>query len=448
MTKLERLHKSIWPASALLNEKSGELSLGGLPISELIAEFGTPVFILDENDFRGRATKFRDAMHKFFGANANVYYASKAFTSIATCKWLAEDGLNLDVCTGGELAVALAAKFPANRIELHGNNKSLAEIEEAIKVGVRYIVADSLIELDRINSIAGHLGKKQAVFIRLTPGISAHTHESIATAHEDVKFGFSIASGAAKLAVVTAMNAEHISLEGIQCHIGSQIFDDAGFILAVERLVKFIADVKKTHNVELHQLNFGGGFGIAHVESDDPMDVEQVLEQIHEALVASCDEYEISMPSVAIEPGRAIVGPSMVTLYQVGTVKDVVLEDGKTRTYISVDGGMSDNIRSSLYGAEYSALLANRMTSAPLTPSRVVGKHCESGDIIIRDIALPSDIVPGDVLAIPATGAYGRSMASNYNHILRPPVIAIRDGKSKTIIRREKITDLLALEEG
>lgn len=448
MADVNRLNKSIWPVSAALHEKSGELALGGLSISELMAEHGTPVFILDENDFRSRATKFRNAMEKFFGANADVYYASKAFTSVATCKWLAEDGLNIDVCTGGELAVALAAKFPANRIELHGNNKSLAEIEEAITVGVRYIVADSLIELDRINSIAGHLGKKQAVLIRLTPGITAHTHESIATAHEDVKFGFSIASGAAMLAAVTAINAENISLEGVHCHIGSQIFDDAGFILAIERLVKFISDVKKTHNVELHHLDFGGGFGIAYIESDDPMDVEQVLEKIHDALVASCKKYEISMPSIAIEPGRAIAGPSMVTLYQVGTVKDVVLEDGKTRTYISVDGGMSDNIRPSLYGAEYSALLANRTSSAPLVTSRLVGKHCESGDIIIRDIALPSDIVPGDVLAIPATGAYGRSMASNYNHILRPPVIAVRDGKSKTIIRREKISDLLALEEG
>lgn len=448
MAEVNRLNKSIWPANATVDEKSGELILGGSTISELIVEHGTPAFILDEVDFRTRAKKFRDAMHKFFGAEAKVYYASKAFTSIATCKWLAEDGLNLDVCTDGELAVALAAKFPANRIELHGNNKSLSEIEEAIKVGVRYIVADSLIELDRINSIAGRLGKKQPVLIRLTPGISAHTHESIATAHEDVKFGFSIASGAAMLAAVTAINAEHISLEGVHCHIGSQIFDDAGFILAIERLVKFIAEVKKTHNVQLHHLDFGGGFGIAYVESDDPMDVEKVLEKIYEALVTSCKKSEISLPTIAIEPGRAIVGPSMVTLYQVGTVKDVVLEDGKTRTYISVDGGMSDNIRPSLYGAEYSALLATRTSTAPLVSSRLVGKHCESGDIIIRDIALPSDIVPGDVLAIPATGAYGRSMASNYNHVLRPPVIAVRDGKSKTIIRREKISDLLALEEG
>ncbi|MFM8254418.1 MAG: diaminopimelate decarboxylase, partial [Actinomycetota bacterium] len=375
-------------------------------------------------------------------------YASKAFTSVATCKWLEADGVNLDVCTGGELAVALAANFPPNRIEVHGNNKSVAEIEEAIRVGVRYIVADSLIELDRINSIAGRLGKKQAILLRLTPGISAHTHESIATAHEDVKFGFSIASGAAMLAAVTALNREHLILEGVHCHIGSQIFDDSGFILAIERLIKFIAEVKKSHGVELHHLNFGGGFGIAYTDLDGPMDIHHVLQKIHEALVAQCEKIEIAMPTIAIEPGRAIAGPAMVTLYEVGTVKDVVLEDGKTRTYISVDGGMSDNIRPSLYGAEYTALLANRISNAPNAPSRVVGKHCETGDIVIRDIALPSDIVPGDVLAIPATGAYGRSMASNYNHILRPPVIAVRDGVAKTIIRREKISDLLALEEG
>jgi diaminopimelate decarboxylase len=416
--------------------------------TQLVADFGTPAFVLDEADFRARAIKFRDAMHKFFGENAHVYYASKAFTSIATSKWLAADGLSIDVCTGGELAVALAAKFPPSRIEVHGNNKSLEEIEEAIKVGVRFIVADSLIELDRINSIAGKLGKRQSILLRLTPGISAHTHESIATAHEDVKFGFSIASGAAMLAAVTAINAANIKLEGVHCHIGSQIFDDASFILAIERLVKFIADLKKSHGIELAHLDFGGGFGIAYVEGDDPMDVELVLEKIHHALVTQCARFEINIPAIAIEPGRAIVGPSMVTLYQVGTVKDVVLEDGKTRTYISVDGGMSDNIRPSLYGAQYSAVLANRISSAPLTSSRLVGKHCETGDIIIRDIALPSDLVPGDVLAIPATGAYGRSLANNYNHILRPPVIAVRDGAAKIIIRREKISDLLALEEG
>ena len=448
MAEPQRLNGAIWPATASQSEKSGEIVIGGLKASELIAEYGTPAFILDESDFRARASKFRDAMRKHFGDSAHVYYASKAFTSIATCKWLAADGLNIDVCTGGELAVALAAKFPPDRIEVHGNNKSLEEIEEAIKVGVRFIVADSLIELDRINAIAGKLGKRQAVLIRLTPGISAHTHESIATAHEDVKFGFSIASGAAMLAASAAINAANIELEGVHCHIGSQIFDDAGFVLAIERLVKFIADVKKSHNVELHHLDLGGGFGIAYVDSDDPMDIELVLEKIHGALIAQCAKYEIDIPSIAIEPGRAIVGPSMITLYQVGTVKDVLLEDGKTRTYISVDGGMSDNIRPSLYGAEYTALLANRISAAPLTASRLVGKHCETGDIIIRDIALPSDIVPGDVLAVPATGAYGRSMASNYNHILRPPVIAVRDGAARIIIRREKISDLLALEEG
>lgn len=448
MAEVPRLNQSIWPVSATTNEKSGELSVAGIKVSDLIAHYGTPAFILDESDFRSRAQRFRTVLTKYFGDDSEVYYASKAFTSIATCKWLAELGINLDVCTGGELDVALAAHFPTNRIEVHGNNKSLDEIEQAIRVGVRYIVADSLIELDRINSIAGKLNKKQAVLIRLTPGVSAHTHESIATAHEDVKFGFSIASGAAMLAVATALNAAHIEVVGVHCHIGSQIFDQEGFILAVERLIKFIAEVRGIHKVELHHLNFGGGFGIAYVDSDDPLDLEIVLQKVHGAISSNCEKYEIAMPTIAIEPGRAIVGPSMITVYQVGTVKDVVLEDGKTRTYISVDGGMSDNIRPSLYGAEYSALLANRVSTAPLTASRLVGKHCETGDIIIRDIALPSDIVPGDVLAIPATGAYGRSMASNYNHILRPPVIAVRDGKSKTIIRREKISDLLALEEG
>jgi diaminopimelate decarboxylase len=422
--------------------------LGGIPITELIAKFGTPAFILDEADFRIRARKFHGAVKGLFGDEAEVFYASKAFTSVATCKWLLEEGIALDVCTGGELAVAMAANFPAERIEVHGNNKSVEEIEDSIRAGVKFIVADSLIELDRINSVAGRLGKIQKVLIRLTPGVSAHTHEFIATAHEDVKFGFSIASGAAMLAVATANNAENLSVAGVHCHIGSQIFDEAGFILAVERLIKFIAEVKKSHAIELHHLNFGGGFGIAYTDADQAVDTDALLKAVHAALHVECAKQEITVPTIAIEPGRAIVGPSMVTLYQVGTVKDVILEDGKTRTYISVDGGMSDNIRPALYGAEYSALLANRISNAPLTASRLVGKHCETGDIVIRDIALPSDIVPGDVLAIPATGAYGRSMASNYNHILRPPVIAVLDGVAKTIIRREKIEDLLALEEG
>ena len=443
-----RLSRQLWPANAQVDQKTGELSVGGIRISDVIAEFGTPVFLLDEADFRMRARNFQETTVRLFGDSAQVFYASKAFTSIATCRWLAADGLSIDVCTGGELAVALAAKFPPERIEMHGNNKSAEEIEAAVSAGIKYIVADSLIELDRINSIARKLGKKQEVLIRLTPGVSAHTHEFISTAHEDVKFGFSIASGAAMLAVATAMNAEHIIVAGVHCHIGSQIFDNSGFVLAVERLIKFMVEVKKNYGFTLDHLNFGGGFGIAYTDSDQAIDVEAVLQGAEHALASECAKHEIALPSISIEPGRAIVGPAMITLYEVGTVKDVVLEDGKTRTYISVDGGMSDNIRPALYGADYFALLANRISNAPLVPSRLVGKHCETGDIIIRDIALPSDIVPGDVLAIPATGAYGRSMASNYNHILRPPVISVLDGVAKTIIRREKIEDLLALEQG
>lgn len=429
--------------------ESGVLHLSGIPAAKLAQEFGTPAFFLDENAFKSRALAWNNGLRDEFGDHAGtIFYAAKSFISTAVAQWIEEIGIGIDVCTGGELAVALAGGINPARIEVHGNNKSVAEIDRAVVAGVKTIVMDSLFEIERVAAAAKSAGKVQRVLLRLTPGIQAHTHESIATAHEDVKFGFSIASGAAMLAAATALNAANITLEGVHCHIGSQIFDETGHILAVERLVKFIADVQKSHGVLLHHLDFGGGFGIAYVDSDDPMDIESVLTRIHDALTQQCAKYEIEIPSVAIEPGRAIVGPAMVTLYRVGTVKDVLLEDGKTRTYISVDGGMSDNIRPSLYGAEYSALLANRNSNAPAADSRVVGKHCESGDIVIRQIALPSDIVPGDILAIPATGAYGRSMASNYNHILRPPVVVVADGTARTIIRREKISDLLALEEG
>ena len=435
--------------SPAISFEKGHLTVSGLSARELATQCGTPTFFIDEDHFRDRARAWSQSLAQHFGDSAgDVYYAAKAFICTDVARWIKEEGIGIDVCTGGELAVALAGGIDPKKIEVHGNNKSVAEIDRAVQVGVKTIVIDSLFEIDRVAAAASKHGVRQGVMLRLTPGVEAHTHESISTAHEDVKFGFSIASGAAMLAAVTALNAEHINLEGVHCHIGSQIFDETGHILAVERLVKFIADVKKNQGATLHHLDFGGGFGIAYVDSDDPMDIESVLTRIHAALTEQCAKYEIEIPSIAIEPGRAIAGPAMVTLYQVGTVKDVLLEDGKTRTYISVDGGMSDNIRPALYGAEYSALVANRSSNAPTTDSRVVGKHCESGDIVIRQIALPSDIVPGDILAIPATGAYGRSMASNYNHILRPPVVVVRDGSARIIIRREKISDLLALEEG
>ena len=426
---------------------NGELVIGGCKASSLAKEFGTPLFVIDETDFKSRIMGWKSALNSNFGNSAGeVYYASKSFVSVEVAKWISEAGIGIDVCTGGELAVALAANFPADRIEVHGNNKSEEEIRAAIEVGVAKIVIDSMQEIERVDRIAKAANKVQKVLLRITPGVEAHTHEAISTAHEDVKFGFSIASGAAWKAINAAQSAANISLEGLHCHIGSQIFENEGFILATKRLLELSAKFRDEFKSELLELDLGGGYGIAYLAGDKTFDPNQVMAALAELVKSECNRHNLKVPKISIEPGRAIAGPTTTTLYEVGTTKDVELDGGKTRRYIAVDGGMSDNIRPGLYGAKYSALLANRTSSATAINSRLVGKHCESGDIIIRDIGLPSDIAPGDILAIPATGAYGRSMASNYNHMLKPAVISVANGSARTILRRETEADLLALD--
>ena len=426
---------------------NGELVIGGCKASSLAKEFGTPLFVIDETDFKSRIMGWKSALNSNFGNSAGeVYYASKSFVSVEVAKWISEAGIGIDVCTGGELAVALAANFPADRIEVHGNNKSEDEIRAAIEVGVAKIVIDSMQEIERVDRIAKVANKVQKVLLRITPGVEAHTHEAISTAHEDVKFGFSIASGAAWKAINAAQSAANISLEGLHCHIGSQIFENEGFILATKRLLELSAKFRDEFKSELLELDLGGGYGIAYLAGDKTFDPNQVMAALAELVKSECNRHNLKVPKISIEPGRAIAGPTTTTLYEVGTTKDVELDGGKTRRYIAVDGGMSDNIRPGLYGAKYSTLLANRTSSATAINSRLVGKHCESGDIIIRDIDLPSDIAPGDILAIPATGAYGRSMASNYNHMLKPAVISVANGAARTILRRETEADLLALD--
>ena len=426
---------------------NGELVIGGCKASSLAKEFGTPLFVIDETDFKSRIMGWKSALNSNFGNSAGeVYYASKSFVSVEVAKWISEAGIGIDVCTGGELAVALAANFPADRIEVHGNNKSEDEIRAAIEVGVAKIVIDSMQEIERVDRMAKAANKVQKVLLRITPGVEAHTHEAISTAHEDVKFGFSIASGAAWKAINAAQSAANISLEGLHCHIGSQIFENEGFILATKRLLELSAKFRDEFKSELLELDLGGGYGIAYLAGDKTFDPNQVMAALAELVKSECNRHNLKVPKISIEPGRAIAGPTTTTFYEVGTTKDVELDGGKTRRYIAVDGGMSDNIRPGLYGAKYSALLANRTSSATAINSRLVGKHCESGDIIIRDIDLPSDIAPGDILAIPATGAYGRSMASNYNHMLKPAVISVANGAARTILRRETEADLLALD--
>lgn len=435
----------IWPSTT--TEESGVISVGGCPLPALAREFGTPAFILDEADFKLRAAQWKSALDKHFGDKAGTaYYAAKAFISKEIVHWVEQSGLGLDVCTGGELAVAKAANFPAERIELHGNNKSEEEIADAIDYRVGTIVVDSLQEIERVAKNAHNKGVVQKVLLRLTPGVDAHTHEAIATAHEDVKFGFSIASGAAWDAVLATTKHDSLSLHGFHAHIGSQIFVSDAFETSATRLIEMLSKYKAQFGIELPELDLGGGYGIAYVDGDDPSDANQIMEKLSKTVTAECGKNNLVVPKISIEPGRAIVGPAMITLYEVGTTKEVVLEDGSKRWYVSVDGGMSDNLRTALYDAEYSIDLVNRISTAPLRMARVVGKHCETGDIVINDVQLPSDIVPGDLLATPATGAYGRSMANNYNHMVRPPVISVFNQTARTIIRRESYADLLALE--
>jgi diaminopimelate decarboxylase len=423
------------------------LEIGGISSRTLANEFGTPTFFIDENHFRARAQLWADALEASFGESAGtVYYAAKAFICTDVARWIKETGIGIDVCTGGELAVALAGGIDPKKIELHGNNKSVTEINRAVDVGVRIIVIDSLFEIDRVSAAAERKGVRQAVMLRLTPGVQAHTHQSISTAHEDVKFGFSIASGAARSAIAKVMSDRNLELRGFHCHVGSQIFGTDSFELAATRIIGLMAKFKAEYGIELPELDLGGGYAIAYLPGEITVEPEDVLPSLSDVVKRECAAVGLALPLISIEPGRNIVGPTTFTLYEVGTVKNVTLEDGAVRRYISVDGGMSDNMRTSLYDAQYFAVLADRESAAPLTQSRVVGKHCETGDIVIRDINLPSDIEPGDLLATPATGAYGRSMASNYNHVPRPPVVAIKDGKARVIVRRENEADLLALD--
>ena len=426
-------------------ENGGVLAIAGCSAEKLVKEFGSPLFVIDQADFFLRAKSWRQVLDTSFGGG-QLYYAAKSFICIEIAKWLKELKLGLDVCSAGELAVALAADFPASDIEFHGNNKSESEITTAINAGVGTIVIDSFDELTRVAEIAKSLKKTQKVYLRLTPGVDAHTHEFISTAHEDVKFGFSIASGAANEAIEKCMEQSSLNLAGIHCHIGSQIFEVEGFKIAAQRLVAVLAAFRDKYSKELAELNIGGGYGIAYTKDESGISPDVVIPAIASVIKDECAKAKLAVPRISIEPGRAIVGPTTTTLYLVGTTKSVKLDSGSERRYISVDGGMSENIRPALYGAVYSAFLANRSSTAELISSRVVGKHCETGDILISEINLPSDIKAGDLLAIPATGAYGRSMASNYNHISRPAVITVINGSARVILRRENEQDLLNLD--
>jgi diaminopimelate decarboxylase len=421
----------------------GVIEIGGVRLTDVVEQVGSPVYVLDEVDFRNRARAWKQAFDGW-----TVYYAGKAFLSGTIARWVAEEGLSLDVCSLGELTVALRAGVDPAVIGHHGNNKSDEELRLALTAGVGRIIVDSSDEIGRLERLCAELGVRAQVMLRVTTGVEAHTHEYIATAHEDQKFGFSIASGQALVGLFRCHHSPNLELLGIHSHIGSQIFDTHGFEVAARRTLKLFAQYKEATGQELPHLDLGGGFGIAYTRQDDPATPEYLATELREIVDHECRAYGLSVPEVSLEPGRAIVGPAGVAIYRVGTVKPVDIGSGLTRRYVSVDGGMSDNIRPALYAAEYSVALANRTSSSDPVVSRVVGLHCEGGDILVRDEFLPGDVTIGDLLAVPAAGAYSRSMASNYNHTPRPPVVSVRGGQITAVVRRETLDDILALDAG
>ncbi len=425
----------------------GTLTVGGCDVGALVAEYGTPLYVVDEEDMRDRARAFRDEFAAAFGehgATCEVFYAGKAFLCSQVARWMRDDGLGVDVASGGELELALRGGMPPSRITLHGNNKSEAELRRAIEVGVGRIVIDSLDEIEVIAAMAAEMGRVPAVAVRVTTGVHAGGHEYIATAHEDQKFGLSLASGAALEAMRRCHASDSLTLAGIHTHLGSQILSLAAFEESATRMLGLRAAFASFSGVDVPEVGLGGGYGIAYAEGDEALEAAEAARGIADAVARAIAAVGGTWPSFTTEPGRAIAGPAGMTLYSVGVTKVVSLDDGGERRYVAVDGGMSDNMRPIAYGAEYTAALASRVSTAAPVVSRVVGKHCESGDILVRSVDLPSDVQRGDILAVPATGAYGRVMANNYNAMLRPAVVAVRGGEAHELVRRDTIEDLLA----
>ncbi|OFR39192.1 diaminopimelate decarboxylase [Corynebacterium sp. HMSC077D03] len=438
-----QLPAHVWPRNAK-RQDDGMVTIAGLPLTKLAQEYGTPLYVFDEDDFRSRC---RD-MARAFGGPEHVHYASKAFLTKRIVKWVAEEGLCLDVASLNEAKVALAAGFPPERMTAHGNNKEREYLQLCVDNGVAHVVLDNEGELAQLDEIARAAGRVQPVMIRVKPGVDAHTHEFIATSHEDQKFGISLATGAAFGASKAALEADNLELVGLHCHVGSSVFNADGFKLAAERVLSLYKRIHTELGVALKELDLGGGFGIPYMEYEEALDVAKLAQDLLAAVERTARELGIDAPFVLVEPGRSLVGASAVTVYSVGTVKDV--ETGKAelpmRRYLSVDGGMSDNIRPALYESEYDVRVVNRLTQGEPVDSRVVGFHCESGDILVSERKLPGDIRTGDLLTFATTGAYQYMMASRYNGALRPAVVSVCEGEASLMLRRETVEDLMALE--
>ncbi|MBT2686958.1 diaminopimelate decarboxylase [Bacillus sp. ISL-47] len=422
-----------------VNDK-GHLEIGGMDTVELAGQFGTPLYVYDVALIRERARGFKQTFEKL-GITAQVAYASKAFSTVAMVQVVDEEGLSLDVVSGGELYTALAADFPPERIHFHGNNKSREELEMALKFNVGCIVVDNFYELDLLQETCESLAIKTKILLRVTPGIEAHTHDYILTGQEDSKFGFDLQNGQAEEALKKAMDSAWIETLGLHCHIGSQIFDTTGFILAAKKIFEKMNEWKEVYSYEPQVLNLGGGFGIRYTGDDDPIPAAQYVEEIIGEVKNQAEHYSMKMPEIWIEPGRSLVGDAGTTLYKTGSRKEVP----NVRNYLAVDGGMSDNIRPALYQAKYEAVLANRVMEKPEETVSIAGKCCESGDMLIWDLPLPK-AGDKDILAVFCTGAYGYSMSNNYNRIPRPPVVFVENGEAKLVVKRETYEDILRLD--
>lgn len=426
-----RLDPAIWPLTTAVDEY-GRITVGRVPLTEIADEFRTPAYVVDETDFRCRARRYRTALH-----GAEVVYAGKSLLTVAIARWAAEEGLGVDVCSSAELATALAGGVAPERIVLHGNAKSSDELRDAVTVGVGRIVVDAPME---ITYLAGLVRRPQPVLIRVTPDIDIQGHRAVTTGVCDQKFGFTLAGHHAADAAAGVLATRHLDLVGLHCHLGSQVTDPQLYGEAIRRLIAAMADIRRTHGVVLTELNIGGGHGIPYISGESALDLDAFGAAIDDAVDSSCAAERFPRPRLVVEPGRAISGRAGVTLYRVCGVKS---QTGG-RTFVAVDGGMSDNPRVALYGAKYTVALANRHPMGPTRKATVVGRHCEAGDEIVRDADLPADIHPGDLLAVACTGAYHHSMASTYNMVGRPPVVSVRDGASRVMVRRETTADLLA----
>lgn len=427
---------SVWPASTT-EFPPGDLAVGGVPLAEIAGRFGTPVYVLDEAEVRDRCRTYRGAF-----PDAEVLYAAKAFLCRAMAHWTAEEGLGLDVCSAGELELAVTTGFPAERIVLHGNAKSPRDLDTALRLGVGRIVIDSPSEIARLAAAVGPDGH-QKVLVRVVPGISAGGHEKIRTGTEDQKFGMPIADGYAQHAIARILDQPQLELTGLHCHLGSQITSVKPYLVAVRRMVGLMSRLHEQHGLALPELDLGGGHGIAYRPGEEALDLTALARRVRTELAGACATAGIPVPRLIIEPGRAIVGPAGIALYRVVSVKHT-----GDRVFVAVDGGMSDNPRPALYGVRYAPRLVGRPSTAAPSPVTVVGRHCEAGDVLAAGAELPADVRPGDLLAVPVAGAYHLSMASGYNLVGRPPVTAVRDGLARLLVRRESMEDMRSRDVG